>query len=153
MNFEKYSASVLNKLGVDEKYKGFKYIVSSISFINQCGPNVMPVTKFLYADVGAVYHTSKECVEKDIRKTIEIIWNNSDNISLISEIFGQKNTSKRPSNSNFLILLHRYISTNYNKEVICNLITNNYKFICPKSGLVCEFSNDFVKGIIYEKNL
>ena len=148
MNYGEITANILNKFGIDERYKGFKYIISSITFINKYGTDVLPVTKFLYSDVGKLYCTSRECVERNIRKTIEIIWNKSDNFMLISEIFGQENAHKKLSNFNFLLSLYKYISAYDNKDLLYNHLKNNHKFTCPMSGMTCEFSDEFLKELI-----
>lgn len=150
MNHEKLTIHILNKFGIDERYKGYNYIISSIAFINQNGTDMLPITKFLYADVAKLYNTSKECVERDIRIIINHIWNQSENTILIAKIFGQENISKRLSNSSFLLLLYKHISICNTNELMYSLFKERYNLTCPISGTVCEFSDDFIRKIIYE---
>ena len=90
--------------------------------------------KILYIDIAREFHTSDRCVERNIRKVIEVIWKKSEiNKTLILEIFGSKYESYKPSNKMFLELLYEYIkSHNLLYEIL-----HADKVICPISKDVC----------------
>ncbi len=141
MVYEVQTIDILNQLGVSKKYKGHIYIVSSILYINEKGEDSI-LAKMLYVDIAKKHNTSAQCVEKNIRKAIENIWENNCNESLKKAIFGE-NQNSRPSNSVFLQLLYQYVATRATSE----FYKKKYSFVCPASGTDCEFCNDFIKDI------
>ncbi len=144
MIYKEKIIEILNKLGACKTYKGYYYILSSIEFIHEHETNFLPITKVLYVDIAKQYNTSDKCVEKNIRKVIEHIWKQDNNISLISNIFGENNLSKRLSNAEFLTLLYDYILLDIEKEMILPLCRKEIQFICPLHSTTCEFCNHFI---------
>ena len=141
MIYEVQTIDILNQLGATKKYKGHTFIVSSILYINERRDDPVPA-KTLYVDIAKKHNTSAQCVEKNIRKVIEDIWEKNCNDSLKKSIFGQKQNS-RPSNSIFLQLLYQYVSVRATRE----FYKEKYSFVCPASGTDCEFCNDFINDI------
>ena len=116
MEYKLITKSVLHQLGIGKNYSGYNYILRSIELIMHNEDVLTNVTKILYIDVAKEYHTSQTCVERNIRKVIEVIWNHSDeNYTQIEKIFGKKHLSRKPSNKEFLEIL---CSIDYEKE--CN---------------------------------
>ena len=74
MEFKLQVISTLNQLGVDNKYKGYLYVFSSLCFISENEQNFLPITKILYSEIAKQFNTSAVCIEKDIRKVIEYVW-------------------------------------------------------------------------------
>ena len=111
MIYEEKTRDILNKLGTCRMYKGYSYILSSIQFIHEHNSTLtfLSITKNLYVDIAKQYHTSDKCIEKDIRKVIELIWEQETNKNLMISIFGENYKSKRLSNGKFLALLYDYI--------------------------------------------
>ncbi|MBE5951707.1 MAG: hypothetical protein E7260_08975 [Lachnospiraceae bacterium] len=141
MVYEIQTIDILNQLGANKKYKGYTYIISSILYINE--RSEMPVlTKMLYVDIAKKYNTSAQCVEKNIRKVIENIWENKHNEPLKKSIFGEYQNT-RPSNSEFLLSLHQYASTHATREIS----KEEYSFVCPASGTDCEFCSQLIHEI------
>ena len=141
MVYEVQTIDILNQLGASKKYKGYSYVVSSILYISEKREPVT-LTKTLYVDVARKHNTSVSCVEKNIRKVIENIWENSQNLPLKTEIFGTHQNS-RPSNSDFLLSLHQYVALRAARD----LYKEKYSFVCPASGTDCEFCNNFIVDI------
>ena len=141
MVYEIQTIDILNQLGANKKYKGYTYIISSILYI--CERREMPVlTKMLYVDIAKKHNTSAQCIEKNIRKMIESIWENTANESLKKSIFGDCQNA-RPSNSEFLLSLHQYVVTHATRE----LSKEHYSFVCPASGTDCEFCSQLIHDI------
>ena len=148
MGYEEKTMDILNQLGVCKTYKGYSYILSSIQFIHEHESTFLPITKNLYVDIAKQYHTSDKCIEKNIRKVIESIWKQENNLELIGVIFGKDSMSRRLSNMEFLTLLYDYVLSHTKKEDIVELWKNEYQFMCPLHGMVCEFCNNFIHDII-----
>ncbi len=130
--------SILNQLGVDSKYKGYSYVISSLCFISENERDFLPITKILYAEIAKQFNTSAVCIEKDIRKVIEYVWwHKDDNNELIIEIFGDNNT--KPTNKEFLLSLYKYILTLNIQQYI----------ICPLSKKKCQYCQDLIEKVLY----
>ena len=142
MIYREKTMNILNQLGACKTYKGYHYILSSIEFIHEHETNFLPITKILYVDIAKQYNTSDKCIEKNIRKVIELIWKQDKNPELIIEIFGENNTNKRLSNASFLILLYDYILSNINRQSVTLSYEKEYVFTCPISGTICKFCNN-----------
>ena len=103
------------------------------------------VTKALYIDIAKEYHTSKNCVERNIRKVIEVMWNHADeNRMLIKKIFGNQYLSQKPSNKEFLELLYEYIKL---QDTLQKALISN-PFICPISNKACCAFDEILKNFI-----
>lgn len=126
--------SVLHQLGIGKSYSGYDYILYAIELIGQDEGVLTGITKTLYIDIAKQYHTSDTCVERNIRKVIEIIWKRSEaNHLLIIKIFGSKFSVNKPSNKEFLELLYEYIKSH---DLLYKML-HTEKIICPISKDVC----------------
>lgn len=150
---EKLTITILNQLGISKTYKGYHYIISSIQFIHENETTFLPITKNLYIDIAKQYHTSDKCIEKNIRKITEIIWKEKKNPSLICDIFGKDNLTKRLSNTEFLILLYEYIISHTYTDILINLYQKETPFICPFCKTPCEFYSKIIDDMISKKIL
>ena len=126
--------SVLHQLGIGKSYSGYNYILYAIELIGQDECVLTGITKVLYIDIAREYHTSDTCVERNIRKVIEVIWKNSEiNKALIIKIFGNKFEVNKPSNKDFLELLYEYVKSH---DLLYKILHTD-KIICPISKDVC----------------
>ena len=134
MIYELITRNILRQFGIGKRYNGYDYIIHAIglSFFDERFLNC--VTKVLYITIGENYDTSSICVERNIRKVIQIIWDNPDNVTLIEKIFGVMYTYTKPTNKEFLGLLYEYVKS-YN--IIEEILKIN-KIICPVSKEVCS---------------
>lgn len=98
---------LLWSFGINKKYQGFHYIIYGIELCVQDENCLNYITKDLYQDIAIKYHTSWECVERDIRTVVDIIWNYG-NRELIFEINGSRFTDK-PVNAKFFKILTKYV--------------------------------------------
>ena len=125
---------VLHQLGIGKSYSGYDYILYAIELIEQNESVLTGITKILYIDIAREFHTSDRCVERNIRKVIEVIWKKSEtNQTVILEIFGSKYKVYKPTNKEFLELLYEYIKSH---NLLYDIL-HAEKAICPISKDVC----------------
>ena len=137
--------SILHQLGIGKSYSGYKYILYAIQLIEQDESVLTGITKILYIDIAREFRTSDTCVERNIRKVIEVIWKRSKtNHFLILKIFGSKFCTNKPSNREFLELLYNYIKS---CDVLHNLLCSN-KIVCPVSHDVCVAYSKIIENLI-----
>lgn len=136
---------VLHQLGISKAYSGYDYILYAIELIKQDESVLTGITKILYIDIAKEFQTSDTCVERNIRKVIEVVWKKSEtNKTLILKIFGSKFTTFKPSNKEFLELLYEYIKSH---NLIYKLIHAD-KIICPISKDVCVAYTKIIESLI-----
>lgn len=146
MEYRLITKSVLHQLGIGKTYSGYDYILRSIELIMLNEDVLTNVTKILYIDVAKEYHTSQTCVERNIRKVIEVIWKHSaENSVQIEKIFGEKHLSHKPSNKEFLELLYEYIKL---EDTIKRALVSK-TFICPISNKTCIAFDEILKNFIH----
>ena len=146
MKYKLITKSVLHQLGIGKSYSGYDYILDSIDLIMHNENTLNNVTKVLYIDVAKEHHTSHTCVERNIRKVIEVIWNHAEeNSSLIVKIFGNKFLSHKPSNKEFLELLYEYVKL---QDSIKQILMSE-QFICPISNKTCVAFNEILDKLIH----
>lgn len=137
--------SVLHQLGIGKSYSGYDYIQYAIELIEQDESVLAGITKILYIDIAREFHTSDICVERNIRKVIEVIWKQSEiNKTLILKIFGSKFMTSKPSNKEFLELLYEYIKSHN----LLYKLTHADKIICPISKDVCIAYTKIIEDLI-----
>lgn len=133
MKYELIARKVLRQFKIGKCYSGYDYIIHAIGLMFFDERFFHCLTKVLYATIAENYNTSPSCVEKNIRKVIQTIWNNPNNEELIKIFFGPHYIHIKPSNKEFLGLLYEYAkSCNILEELFC---VN--KFACPISHESC----------------
>lgn len=134
MKYKLSAKSVLHQLGIGKSYSGYSYILYAIELIEQDENALNGITKRLYIDIAKRFQTSHTCIERNIRKVIEVIWKQSQpNKALILKIFGTTFLTNKPSNKEFLELLYEYI----NAHNILTALFDTDQVICPISNDVC----------------
>ena len=145
MEYRTITKSVLHQLGIGKTYSGYDYILRSIELIMLNEDVLSNVTKILYIDIAKEYHTSQTCVERNIRKVIEVIWKHADENRLkIQHIFGEKYLTYKPSNKEFLELLYEYIKL---QDALRKTLISK-AFICPLSKNTCNAFDEILKILI-----
>ena len=145
MEYRTITKSVLHQLGIGKTYSGYDYILRSIELIMLNEEVLSNVTKILYIDIAKEYHTSQTCVERNIRKVIEVIWKHADeNRVKIQHIFGEKYLTNKPSNKEFLELLYEYIKL---QDALRKTLISK-AFICPLSKNTCNAFDEILKILI-----
>ena len=138
--------SILHQLGIGKSYSGYNYILYALELIEQDESVLTGITKVLYIDIAREFHTSDTCVERNIRKVIEVIWKHSEtNKSLIIKIFGNKFGVNKPSNKDFLELLYEYVKSH---DLLYKILHTD-KVICPVSKDVCVAYAKIIENLRY----
>lgn len=128
------TGNVLHQLGIGKSYKGYDYILYSLELISHDANSLTCITKTLYIDVAHKFQTSSTCVERNIRKVIEVIWKDvEENRFCIKQVFGIRYLKIKPSNKEFLELLYEYVKSDDLFQTMCPI----EKIICPISQKQC----------------
>ena len=134
MNYRRIIISILDSLGANKSYRGYDYVVYGMQLMLEDEECVTCITKSLYIDIAKYYHTTWNCVEKNIRTLVKDIWN-SGNRDLFRIIFRKSVREKKPTNKEFFKYIYEYISEMDRKgENERSWIS----VICPISNQYCE---------------
>lgn len=101
---------LLHELGIPSHLKGFKYLVDSVLLFHN-----KKQLKDTYYELSIKHNTSVFNIERSIRYSIEISFNNG-NYKLIDQLFGYSisSTKDKPSNKLFIYtLFDRLTEQNY----------------------------------------
>lgn len=150
MDYKACTIYILKKLGIYNMYKGCDYIVSCISFIHDHQTSYLPITKILYYDIAKQYNTSTQCVEKNIRKVIDIIWNMDEIPDIMRNLFDTDYPAHKPGNTEFLISLYNHIESIEYSDKIFNIHKDRIKYICPLTNESCGFCNEILYQIVQD---
>lgn len=137
MPTEEEIKNTLRRLGVKTSNRGYSYISYGIWLTLKDKSYLEYVTKSLYVDIARNFHTSGSCVERDIRTTVEAIWETEDT-ELLMEICNGVSTTKRPANKKFFAMMHDYFSRISCKEPPADLFCDDLGKQCPKFKDLCE---------------
>jgi hypothetical protein len=96
----------LRKLGVNNSYLGFRYVVHCVGMVLR-EDELRTYIKVPYVDTAVTYHTTQKCVERNIRTLIEIAWNGGRR-DVLDEIAGSQLT-ERPKSKAFIGMLADYV--------------------------------------------
>lgn len=107
MQYEREAANLLRRLGVNNSYVGFRYTAYGIARAALEPDLLTYITKGLYVEIAAHYHTSVECVERNMRTVVKVVWEHGDR-ELLAEVFG-RTLEKKPRNGAFIDALAQYI--------------------------------------------
>ena len=91
----------LYRIGIFANYKGFFYTARP--------DRLQLITKWLYPEVAAYYHTSWQAVERSIRTVIAVAWAQSPD--LISQMSLSRSLTRKPTPKQFLAVLVQNISS------------------------------------------
>lgn len=107
MKYERETSNLLRRLGVNNSYIGFRYIIYGvIRTIHE--PDLLTyISKGLYVEIATCYQTSIGCVERNIRTIINTIWLHGDR-KLLDEVFNFQ-LNQKPHNGAFIDALANYI--------------------------------------------
>lgn len=144
MDYNIIAKNILHQLGIGKTYSGYDYILYGLDLVSHDENKLNCVTKSLYIDISKEYHTSHSCVERNIRKVIEVIWNRQENVYLIVKVFGERYSSAKPSNKEFLELLYEYVKSHTIFQKLCDIA--NFK--CPHSDQICTAYNEIIEKLL-----
>lgn len=127
---------MLRRLGVKTSNRGYSYISYGVSLTLKDKSYLEYITKTLYVDIASNFNTSGSCVERDIRTTVEAIWN-TDDTELLLELCDGISMPRRPANKKFFEMMYDYftkIPDSSTDRLYAELPTG---FSCNKLGEPC----------------
>lgn len=118
LHLESEIALILHEVGISTILTGYYYLRDGILFAVKEDDSQISVTKDLYPRIAQKYQTTSSHVERAIRHSIEVAWNQVKPDTIIN-VFGQSiNTGKgRPTNSEFMALVSDKIRLDYDKNL------------------------------------
>lgn len=114
MTKEKKIENVLRMLGVNGAYMGYYYMAYALGRVVEDRMLITYISKGLYVEIAAKFHTSVACVERNLRTVVQVIWNYGDK-ELLEEMAGKK-LEKRPGNGEFIDIVSGYLKDKWEKE-------------------------------------
>ena len=100
--------NLLYNLGVTANYTGFFHTAYAVYLAAREPERLTLVTKWLYPEVAAYYHTTWQSVERSIRTVVAVAWER--NPDLISQMSLSPSLTRKPTPKQFLTLLVQNIS-------------------------------------------
>lgn len=120
--------TILQQFGAGEHYSGYKFCIRAVEIALEHPETLDSITKCIYPEIADLYHTSRKCVERNLRTMIEKIWKSGGR-----EFFcgPDSNDQKRPSNSRFIEMLVQILNseTPISEKNLCQFcaVTAHYK--------------------------
>lgn len=115
MTKEKATEKVLRALGVNGAYMGYYYMVYALSKVVENEMLLTYISKGLYVEIAAKFHTTVPCVERNLRTVVQVVWNYGDR-EMLEEMAG-KELDKRPGNSEFIDIVSGYLKEKWEEQV------------------------------------
>ncbi|MCI8514012.1 MAG: hypothetical protein HFI93_05195 [Lachnospiraceae bacterium] len=110
---ERLIKDVLRRLGSNNSYQGFRYVIHCVAMVLE-EDELMNCVKVLYVDAAAKYHTTQKCVERNIRTLSEIAWNGGYR-EILYEVAGYS-LKERPTSREFIGILTNYVKSKANER-------------------------------------
>lgn len=102
---------ILKSLGMPSTYHGYHYLLYGLSLVTEDCTYLLGVTKRLYPEIAAHFHTSPACVEHSLRTAISRLWAECRREDLV-RIAGRP-IYVRPTVSEFFDILAGYLCPDY----------------------------------------
>ena len=100
---------IIHALGIHGTYHGYRYLVYAIRLALENEDYLLLISKWLYPDVAAKFHTSTSSVERNIRTVINYCWDHG-NRRLLQELASYP-LEHKPSTGEFLDILVTYFKS------------------------------------------
>ena len=91
---------LLRLLGVSGKLSGFHFAVYMLEQVQEKPEYVLLITKRLYRQTAQYFHTTTNCVERNLQTLVQACWRQPDH-SLLERIAGHP-LSQPPTNAQFI---------------------------------------------------
>ena len=113
MNYPLESAvtDLIHEIGVPAHIKGYQYLREAILFTLRSADASAGITKVLYPEVAKRFSTTSTCVERAMRRAIEVAWDRGDE-EVRQKIFRSTVSANKgkPTNSEFIAMIAEHIS-------------------------------------------
>ncbi len=137
--------SLLHQLGIGISYNGYNYILYGLTLILENEFLLVGITKSLYIDIGKRFHTTSTCVERSIRRVVDVIWSDTEkNCIIIRTVFGERYLTCKPTNKVFLEMLFEYVK---NYELLRQL-SRDIDLSCSFCQNSCEAYNEIIARLV-----
>ena len=102
---------LLHEIGIPAHIKGYQYLREAILFTLRDGDAVTGITKVLYPEIAKRFSTTSTCVERAMRRAIEVAWDRGDE-EVRQKIFrGTISGNKgKPTNGEFIAMIAEHVS-------------------------------------------
>ena len=102
---------LIHEIGVPAHIKGYQYLREAILFTLRDGDAVTGITKVLYPEIAKRFSTTSTCVERAMRRAIEVAWDRGDE-EVRQKIFrGTVSGNKgKPTNGEFIAMIAEHVS-------------------------------------------
>ena len=107
-SYSKIIQHLLHRLGITERYAGYRYAMYAIQHSIEEPDRLRLVTKLIYLDVAGRYGATWMAVERNMRTIVSVAWDTDP--LLLSELAGFPLT-RRPTNTDFLAILAYFCSS------------------------------------------
>lgn len=105
-SLEALVTNVIHEVGVPAHIKGYQYLREAIMLVVNDIDIINQITKQLYPEIAAKYHTTPSRVERAIRHAIEVAWGRGEQAA-VENIFGYTVSASKgkPTNSEFIAMI------------------------------------------------
>ena len=112
-------SSIFDMIGIPAHIKGYRYLRETVKIVLNSPYVINKVTKVLYPGVAELFQTSPNRVERGIRHSIEVAWENKQ-VENIKDKQGNSifNIDKKPTNKEFIALLANIVNLYHQREDI-----------------------------------
>lgn len=106
-------SELLEQIGMLKKWRGYDFVLDAIMIAMEDFNAFSKITEKIYPKVAQKYNTTTCNVERNIRHSIELTWNQPRNVKQIETVFGkycmQKNC--KPTNKAFIRMMYQKVKT------------------------------------------
>ena len=102
---------IIHEIGVPAHIKGYQYLREAILFTLRDAGAAAGITKVLYPEIAKRFSTTSTCVERAMRRAIEVAWDRGDE-EVRQKIFrGTISGNKgKPTNGEFIAMIAEHVS-------------------------------------------
>ena len=102
---------LLHEIGIPAHIKGYQYLREAILFTLRDAEASAGITKVLYPEIAKRFSTTSTCVERAMRRAIEVAWDRGDE-DVRQKIFrGTISGNKgKPTNGEFIAMIAEHVS-------------------------------------------
>ena len=113
MNYPLESAvtDLIHEIGVPAHIKGYQYLREAILFTLRDADASAGITKVLYPEIAKRFSTTSTCVERAMRRAIEVAWDRGDE-EVRQKIFRSTVSANKgkPTNGEFIAVIAEHVS-------------------------------------------
>ena len=113
MNYPLESAvtDLIHEIGVPAHIKGYQYLREAILFTLRDADASAGITKVLYPEIAKRFSTTSTCVERAMRRAIEVAWDRGDEEVRQKLFRGTISGNKgKPTNGEFIAMIAEHVS-------------------------------------------